>query len=245
MGKEKDEKKPEATKKNGGCIKKLALLLLIGVMAYLGVHIYFLWQPAGKPDSVNQSVIDANVAGIKVFPAIQAYPLDHVAGRAEILNGTGIAAPLLKERLQLAIERNYPLTFREEEINAWLNKRLEVKQAGSLAPFAKVRGVWVDFKQDEIELIIERELSPGRMHVTSMFMKFNRSKLGFSISRHAAHIGQVRAPGGFARLIMPAFGNLADELADELQPYYDKKIRDVRVEDGKITFDPRRPDERL
>ena len=42
MGKEKDEKKPEATKKNGGCIKKLALLLLIGVMAYLGVHIYFL-----------------------------------------------------------------------------------------------------------------------------------------------------------------------------------------------------------
>ncbi len=176
--------------------------------------------------------------------AIQAYPLEHVAGRPEILAGRSIPAPLLKERLQLAIDRNYPLTFREEEINAWLSKRLEVKQGGALAPFAKVRGVWVDFKQDEIEIIIERDIQ-GRIHTASLFMQFNRSKQGFSISRHSSHIGQVRAPGGFARLIMPAFSNLAEELADELKPYYDKKIRDVRVEDGKITLDPRKPEERL
>ncbi|MBT8043834.1 MAG: hypothetical protein KJO79_02690 [Verrucomicrobiae bacterium] len=245
MGKKKEDKAPEPVKKKGGCIKKLALLLLVCVMAYFGVHIYFLWQPAGKPDSISQSVMDANVAGVKVFPAIQAYPLDHVAGRTEILNGRSIPAPLLKERLRLAVERNYPLTLREEEINAWLSKRLAVKQTGALAPFVKVRGVWVDFKQDEIELIIEREFSPGLIHVTSMFMQFNRSKQGFSIARNSAQIGQVRAPGGFARLVMPAFSNMAAELADELKPYHDKKIRDVRVEDGKITFDPRKPEERL
>jgi hypothetical protein len=243
MGKNKEEKKPEP-KKKGGCIKRLVLLLLIIVMAYVGMHIYFLWQPAGKPDDVSKAVIDANIAGVKVFPAIRSYPMDHIAGRGEILNGRPVAAPLLKVRLATAVERNYPITFREEEINAWLSKRLESKQGGHLAPFVKLRGVWVDFKQDEIEIIIERELPQNRVHVASLFMKFTRSKQGFSIQRHSSQVGQVRAPGGFARLIMPAFSSLAKELEEELQPYYDKKILDIRVEEGKITLDPRKPDER-
>lgn len=243
MGKNKEEKKPEP-KKRGGCIKRLVLLLLLTAMAYVGVHVYFLWQPAGEPDQVSKAVIDANIAGVKVFPAIQSYSMDHIAGRGEILNGRAIAAPLLKLRLATAVERNYPITFREEEINAWLSKRLEAKQGGKLAPFVKLRGVWVDFKQDEIELIIERELPQERVHVASLFMKFNRSKQGFSMERHSSQIGQVRAPGGFARLIMPAFSNLAKELEDELQPYYDRKILDIRVEEGKITLDPRKPDKR-
>lgn len=244
MGKKKEEKRQEAPQ-SGGCIKKLVLLLLALVMVYLGVHIYFFWQPAGKPDDVSQAVMDANVAGVKVFPAIRAYPMDHIAGRGEILKGKSIPAPLLKERLNLAVRRNYPITFREEEINAWLSKRLEVKQGGLLAPFAKVRGVWVDFKQDEIEIIIERELPQRRVHVTSLFMKFNRSKQGFSIQPHASQIGQVRAPRGFVRLVLPAFEALAEELADELKPYHDGEIHDIRVEEGKITLDPRMPKERM
>lgn len=243
MGKKTEEKKPEP-KKKGGCIKKLVILVLLLIMAYLGVHIYFLWQPAGKADTVSRSIIDANVAGVRIFPALKAYPMDHIAGRAEILEGRTIDPPMLKIRLETAVERNYPITFREEEINAWLNKRIEAKQEGMLAPFVKVRGVWVDFKKDEVEIIIERDVK-GRTHVTSMFMQFNRSKQGYSIRRDTSHIGQVRAPGGFARLIMPAFENLAEELAEELKPYKEKQIRDIRVEEGKITFDPRKPDERL
>jgi len=46
-------------------------------------------------------------------------------------------------------------------------------------------------------------------------------------------------------LLMPAFQNMVNELADELQPYYDHKIFDVRVEEGKITIDPRRVEHRL
>lgn len=243
MGKKSEEKKPEP-KKKGGCIKKLAVLLLVLALAYLGVHIWFLWQPAGKPDSASRAIIDANVAGVRVFPALKPYTLDHIAGRAEILDGKSIDPPMLKIRLQTAVERNYPVTFREEEINAWLRKRIEVEQGGALAPFVKARGVWVDFRKDQIEIIIEREIQ-GRTHITSMFMHFNRSKNGYSIRRDKSHIGQVSAPGGFARLIMPAFENLAKELADELELYKDNKIRDIRVEEGKITLDPRKPEERL
>lgn len=225
-------------------MKSMFLMYLLVVVFYCGVHIYFIWQPAGNPDGVTQQVMHAEVAGIKFFPAVQAYPLGHIAGRTEIMDGRSIPPPLLKERLQMAIEGNYPLTFREEEVNAWLGKRLEVTQQGSLAPFAKVRGLWVDLKQDQIELIIERELKSGQLHVTSLFMGFESNDRGYSISRHACHIGQVRLPGGFTRLIMPAFFNLAEELEDDLKPYYHRRIFDIRVEDGKITLDPRRPDER-
>jgi len=46
MGKkkeDKEDKKSKPPKPKGGCIKKLALLLLLGVLAYFGVHVYFLW----------------------------------------------------------------------------------------------------------------------------------------------------------------------------------------------------------
>ena len=229
----------------GGCIKSIFQVYLLVAIFYLGVHVYFMWQPAGNPDGVTQQVMNAQVAGVKIFPAVEAYPMAQIAGRTEIMEGRSIPAPMLKERLQSAIERNYPLTLREEEINAWLGKRLDVRQGGKLAPFVKIRGLWVDFKQDQIELIIERELPWGKVHVTSLFMSFEQGKRGFSISRHSCHIGQVRLPGGFARLVSPAFDNLAQELEDELKPYYNMRIHDIRIEDGKITLDPRLPDERL
>lgn len=243
-----DAESAKGPKGNGGCrsgcLKGIFLVYLLAVVFYCAVHVYFIWQPAGNPDGVTQQVMNAEVAGLKFFPAVQAYPVGHIAGRTEIMEGRSMQAPLIEERLKLAIERNYPLTFREEEINAWLAKRLDISQEGSLAPFAKVRGLWVDLKQDQIELIIERELKSGQLHVTSLFMGFDRSERGYNITRHACQIGQVRLPGGFVRLVMPAFKNLAMELEDELKPYYHQRIFDVHVEDGKITLDPRRPDER-
>lgn len=247
MGKKK-EKKEDPPQKKGGCVKKLGLAVLLFLLAYSGFHIFFIWQPAGKPAEFNRQVMEAHIGGVKVFPAVQAFDLDKIAGRSEVIAGTPIKAPPLKSRLENAIQQGYPVTFREEEINVWLSKRLALKQGGLLAPFVTARAVWVDFKKDEIEVIIERELPKQQIHVTSLFMRFDRQKNGFSISRHASQIGQVKAPGGFARLVMPAFNRLADELADELALYKTPSekliIHDVVVEEGKITLDPRRADQR-
>lgn len=241
--KKKDERKEELPKKKGGCLKRLVLMVLLLLIAYLGIHIFFLWQPAGKPAALNQQVIDLNVAGKKIFPAVQAFDTAKIAGRSEIKDGSSIKAPLVKTRLKTAIQDRFPVTFREEEINAWLSKRLEVKQGGLLKSLVKARYVWVDFKQDEIEIIIERELPGEQIHMTSLFMKFERAKNGYSISRHSSHIGQVKAPGGFARLIMPAYSKLAEELADEMELYKNGagqlQLHDIKVEEGKITLDPR------
>ena len=224
--------------------KRVLIALPIFLMLYLSVHIWFFAQPVGEAEGYGREVMEANVAGLRVFPALQTYHLDHIDGRDEILEGKDIDAPFLKDRVEIAVERKHPVTFNEKELNAWLRKRIEVKQAGLFAPLLKARGIWVDLKEDQVEFIIERELQ-GRIHVTSMFMQFTRTKNGYSIRRNSSHIGQVRVPGGFTRLIMPAFSNLADELEEELESYKDKKILDIHVQEGKITFDPRRPDQRL
>jgi len=75
----KKDANPPAAKKKGGCFKYFFLLFLLLIMGYSAVHVLFLWLPAGKPDPMTRPILDANVAGFKVFPAIRAYPLTHLA----------------------------------------------------------------------------------------------------------------------------------------------------------------------
>lgn len=235
----------ENTGCNAGCLRMFMWFAVLILMSYLGIHVYFLWQPAGTPGQFNARVMDTRLAGVSLFPALRAYPLDDIAGRTKLLEGGAGRAPKLKERLANAIESNIPISFREEEVNAWLAHRLQIKQAGPLAQLVEVVGVWVELRKGEVEIIIERKLPNAQNHVTSLFMGFDRNEKGYSITRHSCHIGQLRLPGGFARLLMPAYQNLAKELEDELQPYYEHKIFDVRVEDGVITLDPRQIESRL
>ena len=235
------------TKRKGGSIKRLTMLFLLLAMAYLGLHVYFIWQPTGEPSEFNQAVIDAEVAGVKIFPIIRRYDLQKIAGRSDILKGDKMKLSPLSKRLSTAIERDEPVSFTETEVNVWLRNRLEVKQAGLLDPYVDLRGVWVHFTQDEVEIVIEREISEVGNHVVSLFMKFENSPNGFSINRHASHVGQVKMPGGFARLVMPSFSLMADELSEELKLYKDSsltsnkalKVHAVHVENGRITLDPR------
>lgn len=232
------------TGKNG-CFTILSWVFLLVVMLYMSIHVFFLWQPSEGGGQLTATASKAKLMGVRLFPAIKAYAIDEIDGRHNVNAGKSTKPLLLKQRLALAIERNYPVTFREEEVNAWLSKRMTIIQEGRLGQYVVVRGLWVNFKDDEIELVIERRLPWASSHVTTLFMGFERNRSGYRISRHSCHIGQLKLPGGFAYLLMPAYKNVADELASELQPYYDQKIYDVRVEDGKITIDPRRVEHRL
>ena len=239
-------------RKRGGGIKRLGVMLLFLIMAYLSLHVYFIWQPLGTDTSFNQAIIGAEVSGVKIFPAIKKYEIGDIAGRKKLLAGNKVKSSPLDLRLASAIRRNQTVTFTEEEINIWLRKRLQVKQGGLLEPYVNIRGVWVNLTEGEIEFVIERELPEKMIHVVSLFMRFESSENGFSIHRHASHVGQVKLPGGFARLVMPTFSNMAGELVEELKLYKDDslssnkalKIHDVRVESGRITLDPRLPSQK-
>lgn len=247
------EEKNTERQRSGGAFKRLVVMLLFIVMAYLSLHIYFIWQSADKTTEFSDVIMNAQVTGVKIFPAVMAYDVDEIDARKEILDGSYVRSSPLPDRLNNAIESNQPITFSEFEVNVWLRNRLQVKQGGYLAPYATVRGVWVNFipgedgAPGEIEYIIERELPEGINHVVSLFMKFDMSKNGFRIHRHASHVGQVKLPGGFARLVMPSFSHMAEELSEELKLYKDDslnsakalKIHKITIGDGLITLDPR------
>ena len=240
-----NQESEQAVTDNSGCMLISSWFLLLTVMFYMGIHVYFLWQPTGKPDAINARLMNAKLMGVQIFPAVCSYPVEGIAGRSDVIDGEAKQTPKVKQRLALAVERNYPVTFREEEINAWLAKRLNLIQDGALAPYVDIRGVWVNFMEDELELIVERKLPWANSHVTVLYMGFERTRSGYSISRHSCHIGQLKLPGGFGYLLMPAFQNIVDELADELEFHHDHEIYDVRVQEGKITIDPRRVEQRL
>jgi len=240
----------ENSRGSGSLFKRLGVLFLFLVMVYLSIHIYFMWLPVGKTNSFTQAVAEAKVGSFNFFPAIEDYDLKEIDGRDEILHGKKFPNSPLSERLATAIERNAPVTFTETEVNVWLRNRLQVQQGGLLGSQMKVQGVWVHFTPGEIEIVIERQIPKLKMaHVVSIYMQFESIKNGFSIHRNAAHVGQVKLPGGFARLVMPSFSNMADALSEELKLYKDDslsshkalKIHEVRVEEGKITLDPRLP----
>jgi len=234
----------------GSLLGRIAASLLFLTMAYLAVHLYFMWQPVGSSSPFAQAVKSAKLGSMKFFPAIEDYDLNDIDARKGVLAGKKYPKSPLPARLASAIERDEPVEFTEAEVNVWLRNRLQVEQGGLLGDWVKVKGVWVHFTPDEIEVIIERELPQWKAtHVVSLYMQFESIKNGFLIHRYAAHVGQVKVPSGFARLVMPSFNHMAEALAEELKLYKDDslssdkalKIHSVRVEEGKITLDPRLP----
>jgi len=233
-----------------GFLSRVGMMFLFLVMAFLGLHVYFIWQPVGLSDVFSQAVMKAKIGDVKIFPAIEDYDLSKMDGRSEILEGKKFPNSPLPARLGTAIDRNTPVTFTETEVNVWLRNRLQVKQGGFFAPDMKVKGVWVHFTPGEVEIMIERWVPEQKAtYVVSLYMQFETTKNGFSIHRHAAHVGQVKLPGGFARLVMPSFNLMAEALSKELMLYKDDsktsdkalKIHAIRVEEGQITLDPRLP----
>ena len=245
MAKKKGANEPKRKSRVGGCLKSLVMLVIFVALAYLASHAYFLVKPADESDEISETVMDFEVMGVKPFPGVHVYTTEGIDGRPEILKGWLVDKPeiadrlKLSERLQSAVEGQYPVTFREDELNAWLSQRLETKQAGFISPYVKNAYVWVDLSEDQMDVIIEREFINNYTHVTSLLLNFTRLERGFGIQPYSAQIGQVKAPGGFARLIVDPFAQILEELSEELAPYTNKQIHDIHVEEGKITLDPR------
>lgn len=242
----KKEKVTEDSKGScaGGCLKILVVFaIFIGFIYMLG-HIYFLVKPADKVDEVTEKFSSFELMGMKLFPHVNPYTTEEIDGRVESLNTSGSKLPELNERLKNAVEDAYPVTFREDELNAWLSKRLVTKQEGLFGPYVKNAHTWIDLTEGQMSISIEREFLNGSTHITSILLKFTRFDDGYSIQPHSAQIGQVKAPGGFTLLVMAPFKAILEELSEELRPYTDRKIRDIHVEEGKITLDPRTAENR-
>ena len=158
--------------------------------------------------------------------------------------------------LQSSLDRSYPVTLKEGEINDYLRGVLVAKQGGMLAEKVSLEGVWVRLEAGRAELVLERKVW-GRPFTVSMYLQVEQTEgqdgLRTEVKRHGGpfhefvpfpvvggRFGRLPVPQGFLLLTMPSFQKLAEQFPEEIRLGFEEMAR-IRIEDGQLTLDPRAP----
>ncbi|MEY3894642.1 MAG: hypothetical protein RLZZ214_161 [Verrucomicrobiota bacterium] len=211
----------------GGCFSKLLFLILL---------------------------VAAGGLGAAIFAAIEPQDLSDLSTPAP----TAKAAPVreMKVVLKNSIDRGYPLTLQEAEINQWLARTLTTKQGGFLEGKVTLDRVWVRLEEGRIEVIMGRHFL-GKPFTVSMFLQVERLEgpqgtyteihlhggpyhPDFPKPPRGGRFGNLVVPQGFLLLVMPAFEKLAAVFPEEIELGLREMSR-ITLEKGHIVLDPREP----
>jgi hypothetical protein len=215
------------SRSGGGCFSKLVLIILLVAAGGLAMAIYSALQPQDLTDLKN--------------PA----PVANPGPERDV-----------KIVLKNAIDRGFPVTLRETEINQWLARTLEVKQGGLLADKVTFDRVWVRLEEGVAEVVMERRFM-GRPFTVSMYLQIERleSLQGVFTEIHphggpyhpdfphppkGGRFGKLVVPQGFMLLVLPAYKSLAGQFPEEIELGLREMSR-ITLEKGRIVLDPREP----
>lgn len=225
-----EDKTPPPPKRKGSCLGKLMALISFAGMAGLGVAVFYITLPQDLSD---------------------------IKGRSP-----GLAASKTRDLrvvLQNSLDRNYPLTLTEEEINLYLRQTLASKQGGALGSLVSLNAVSVRLEEGRAEIITERSIA-GRPVTLSMYVRIEQEidvhgkpHTGMARDggayfpevrylderlRKGGRFGQLVVPQGFLHFVMPQFEKLAAIYERELHLGIEEMSR-IRLEKGKLVLDPR------
>ncbi len=218
---------PTQSKSGGGCFSKLMLLLLLAAAGGLGTAIYSALQPQDLSDLKNTAPV-----------------------------ATPGALRDVKVVLKNAIDRGFPVTLQETEINQWLGRTLVAKQGGLLEGKVTFDRVWVRLEEGIAEVIMERQFL-GKPFTVSMYLQIERleSPQGMFTEIHpqggpyhpdfpyppkGGRFGRLVVPQGFLHIVLPAFQKLAEQFPEEIELGLREMSR-ISLEKGRIVLDPREP----
>ena len=209
----------------GGCFSKLLFLILL---------------------------VAAGGLGAAIFAAIEPQDLSDLRAPAP----TAKAAPVreMKVVLKNSIDRGYPLTLQEAEINQWLARTLVTRQAGFLEGKVTLDRVWVRLQDGLAEVVMERHFL-GKPFTVSMFLQIERVEgmdgVATEIQLHGGayhpdfpqppqggRFGKLIVPQGFLILVMPAYQKLAALFPEEIELAF-REMSQIKIENNQIVLDPR------
>ncbi len=218
---------PKKPSSGGGCISKLLFLILLAAAAGLGAAVFFVSQPQDLTD------LGGYGPGMKTAPERE-----------------------MKVVLKTAIDRSYPVTLTEAEINQWLARTLATKQGGLFEGKFTLDRVWVRLEDGRAEVIMARSLL-GKPFTVSMYLQAERMEgpkgTRTEIRLHGGpyhkdlpdppqggRFGKLVVPQGFLLLVMPAYEKLAAQFAGEIELGFRDMAR-IKFEKGRLVLDPREP----
>src|SRR5688572_11114067 len=137
-----EDKNPPPPKPKGSCLGKLMVLFSFAGVAGLGLAVFFITQPQDLSD------IKGRPSGLTPPPKTRD----------------------LRTVLQNSVDRSYPLTLTEEEINLYLRQTLAAKQGGALGSQVSLDAVSVRLEEGRAEIVTERTIA-GRPLTLSMYVR--------------------------------------------------------------------------
>jgi hypothetical protein len=227
-----EDSKTPLPEPKAGCGSRLLVLILFLCVCGLVAAIHSISQPQDLTD-------------------IKGY------GSPTTLENLTVPRRDLREVLQNSIDRSFPVTLTEREINLWLNRNLTMRQGGLLSDHVTLKGVWVRLEDGRAEIVIEREIM-ARPFTISMFVQIEQleSSAGISTEVHlhggpyneklpypnqGGRFGSLRIPQGFLVLVLDSFRNLAAAFPEEVELAFGERMARYTIEKGRITLDPRIP----
>jgi hypothetical protein len=225
MAKSPDSNKPR--KSGGGCIGKLAAMMVILIGLGIGSAVFFIAKPQDLSD------IGGNASGVK-----------------------GVPVRDMKVVLENSLDRGYAVTLTETELNQWIGRKLKTKQGGLLRSLVTLDRVWVRLDDGVAEVITVRRIM-GRPFTTSIFLKIEKfqsaRELQTAVPLHGGpyhpqipipnkggRFGKLVVPQGFLILVLPEFQKLSKVFEEEIELGINRMAR-VRIEKNRLVLDPNTP----
>jgi len=214
----------ENPRRRRGCLSRIGTLILFVSAVALGYALYQMSQPQDLTD----------IGGYR--------------------STTPVPERDMKAVLKNSIDRGYPLTISEEELNDWLGRSLQLKQGGALAGNVDFKRVWIRLEKDVAEVIMEREVF-GKPMTVSMFLQVEKSQTDRALNTmlhlhggpfhpdvpsitRGGRFGKLEIPQGFLVLVMPSFQKLAKLFPEEINMGIEEMSR-ISIEDGRLILDPK------
>ncbi len=215
----------KVVKPRSGCLGKFLALFAMAGIAGLGAALWFLFQPQD---------------------------LSAIAGTGPA--SAGKSSRNLQAVLKSSVERAYPITLSEEEINLYLRRTLEAKQGGLLESAVEFRSVCVRLEDDLAEIIMERSVM-GHPFTVSMFVRVEQNETLQGVERsvfrdggpyleetprlrRGGRFGKLVIPQGFLLLVLPSFEKFAAVYQKEISEGIEEMSR-ITIQKGKLVLDPR------
>jgi hypothetical protein len=159
---------------------------------------------------------------------VGGYPINPLAGDKP--------RNLLAEAQKIMIDRNAELALSEEDVNRYLNQRLQGAQKGPMAALVKFRAVYLDFAPGTADVIIERELFG--MPITMSAKLTTEQTRGRAYYKPAGWtLGRVELGERNVKPVIDLFLRLRGTFLDEYHAI--QQMSDVRFEDNRVVLDAR------
>jgi hypothetical protein len=218
----------EKLEEKRGCFGRLTFLFVVLLLGGFAAALYFIAQPQTMDD----------VSGYRVG------------------GGSGHSRDLRKV-MENAVERGYPVTISEAEINRYIRRTLKTRQGGTLSKWVSIKGVAVRLEDGRAEIIIERRIAKHDFTV-SMYLNIEQTEdaegsIKTALNLHGGpffeqvpwlnrggRFGQLVVPQGFLVLVLDSFRAIAKDYESELNLAFEKMTR-IRIEKNQLVLDPRLP----